>query len=104
MIERLSEQSMSEIVRRLLKFHDPDYKFKFAQELDKLKIAYETTPEGFARDVILGTYHLMSKKWEHNYGHPFENVLHRRIQRDVLDRLEITRWNKRRIYGEHIKR
>jgi hypothetical protein len=103
LLEKISRQSMSKIVGRLLRFHDADYKYQFEQELNRVKISYETTPEGYAKDILLGTYKLLADKWEHLYGHKFDNALHRRIQRDILDRAEITRWHKKRILGESAK-
>jgi len=90
---------MSRIVAGLLRFHDADYKYQFEQELERVKVAYELTPDSYAKDILLGTYKLLADKWKHAFRHEFDNALHRRIQRDILDRVEITNWRKRVIYG-----
>jgi hypothetical protein len=99
LLERLAQESMSKIVGKLLRFHDADYKYRFEQELERVKVAYELTPASYAKDILLGTYKLLADKWLHTFGEEFDNALHRRIQRDILDKLEISKWHKRRIYG-----
>jgi len=103
LLQRLSEESMSRIVGGLLRHPDKEYRYRFEQQLDKIKIAYELTPESYAKDILLGTYKLMIDKWEHTFGEKFDNVMHSRIQREIKDRQEITRWHKKRIYGSEAK-
>ena len=104
LVQRVAERGFHQITQALMKHPDTEYKMRFHQIIEREKIAYELTPPGYARDVILGTYNLLVQKYEHHFGEKLDNVFHRRIQQDINDLREITRWHRKRIYGsEHEK-
>ena len=86
LLEKLARRSLSSIVADMLRHPDKNYEFMMAQELERLKIAYEITPpRTFSSSIILGTYKLLLDKYKHNFGKEYDNVLHSRIKRDLKD-------------------
>jgi DNA-binding ferritin-like protein (Dps family) len=100
LIEMLGEVELAVVVKGLLSSSDKEYRHKFELHLQSIHDVYLQTPDGFAKDILMGTYKLMIDKYEHSFGEKFRCEIHKRITRAIADRQEITKFHRERIYGE----
>jgi uncharacterized protein (DUF2267 family) len=90
------EDSLASILGRILRCPEREHKLRFHQELERVKVQYELTPPGYAREILLGTYKILKDKYQHNFEEEFDNSLHRRIQQDVVDKETVAKYRRKK--------